>query len=676
MCGLFGIASVNTLSNKEKDFFETLGRLSLTRGKDSTGVFHMRLIKHPTPKEKEDGYTFYYGHAKDVCEPSYFFNRKEWKDIRTSQHHIYMGHNRHATIGAVTKAAAHPFVIKDGEQFLLAGMHNGTLSDYIDKNGEHHSDSHKLYERISQVGLKEALEELKERSAYALAFVDSHSQPTFFRNNKRPLYLGLTKNQNTAVWASEERFIKAAEQMYPIEIEGITLMGTNTLVKIDLQDTKVRFVIAKDFLKKEVIERHEKDYVYTASRTYGGVGYSINNPHYNYSHNSRNPRYNRREQFDMYDPSMGYHEGTYDDFDSEDEAWASQYLKDQRENTRKLLEKAAEVKSWNQPKSNGVSTIHNLHYSLETHRLIVEKSYTSKPSVKINTYLLPQNPDFMPMMKMWEEQEHERLGIPYLALNSRDEILVKINSKKKKKVKIIGKGHVNFYGWWELYEQQESAFEDWAMSSDTNKIKFVNRFDMRRMNFNSLNREAAKISKEWKALQKEQMRKRLEEEKTLAEEEAKKPPVANGASQLPAVTGLPDFITRIDQNLKEQQKKKNTIETQDESDPPFEPMKLIGVASSKKEVEESLAELFRERQGTAWTDGLVYDTGFSVDSIDLVNDKLSKGCLTCGNPQVLQDTAMWISSGEFVCHSCFHKDITKQTLPQLAGAKAGRVYRR
>lgn len=653
MCGLFGIASTGLLSLKEKEFFETLGKLSTSRGKDSTGVFQMKLIKFPTPQEKESGYKFYYNHIKDVCEPTYFFNRKDWKASRNEGNHIYMGHNRHATVGEVTKAAAHPFVIKStDDRFMLSGMHNGTLADYVDKGGEHHSDSHKLYSRIAEVGLKTALEELKEKSAYALAFVDGTGQPTFFRNSKRTLYFGLTKNKNTVVWASEERFLKAAETMHGIGLDGTSGVATNQLVKLDLFTHEVRFVIAKDYLKKEIIELHEKDYVY--------------NSHWNMNAGRHSPR--------SYVSHLGY-----DGFKSEEEAWASQYYNSQINRPSVNLPVVTSINSY----GRGIATIKSLTWNHDRGYLVVDKVYTKTPETTTTAYIYKGNADYLPLMRMWEEAEHKKLSIPYLSMNDKDEIIITLNSSKKKdKKKIVGKGHHNYVGWLDLFEQQESLFEDWALSSVADRIPFQDRFDRRLMHYNNLNKEAAELTRIWKDLEKKE---KLAKESETTESDKDLESLGNtveetveeASKEIKNLPALPNFITQ-DPSMP---KFTGLPPTKVTSTPPWEssdPLDRVKAktVSVQKEVREAFDEMFRERKGTAWTDGLFYDTGYSYDSIDSANDKLSWGCRSCGNPQVIQDTAYWINSGEFVCLSCYGKDETRQSLPQVKNSKMGKVIRR
>jgi hypothetical protein len=648
MCGLFGIASTGALSIKEKDFFESLGKISTFRGRDSTGIFAARLIKYPTPDEKNKGITFYYSQHKDICEPAYFFNRKDWKDIRTSQNHIYMGHNRYATVGGVTKAAAHPFVIHDKENdFVLAGMHNGTLYDYVDVKGEHHSDSHKLYTKISEVGLRPALEELKERSAYALVFIDGDLKPTFFRNSKRPLYFGLTKNKKTLVWASEERFIKATEALHDIGIEEITLLGTNTLVKVDVSGEEVRFVIAKDYLKKEVIELHEKEYT------------AYTNTHYNGNHISH-WRGGRRVPNDRPQYSVM---GGWDDLDAGENPLGLDtdygndiYLAAIRRQTEANLQGAST--------HTDIAYTKSVFYNPNLNRLVLEKGFRNNVSRTTTTYLYPECKDFWYYAHIWEEQEHERLGIPYLMMGKADEIICQLNAsgkkKKSKKEKVFPKSHHLYYGWLQLFEDQEQDFEMWIYAPQ--KCDFKLRFSGGSMSFNALNKEAAKITREYRAKKIElaALKKKRDEEEAAAKVDA-----SPENTELPT---LPSFITETP---------KAPVES-----PPLRGnprnkavLALPRPAGAKQEVREALDEMFRERTGTAWMDGLLYDTGWSNDAISLVVDKLSNGCQACGNPKVVQDKNMWINSEQFVCETCSNKQETKDSIPALASAKQGRVFR-
>lgn len=447
MCGLWGVASSRNLYTKELDAVESLGRLSTPRGKDSTGAVSIRF----TPKE--ENVKFRYTLRKDVCEPTYFFNRKCWKEVRQGTSQIIMGHNRHATIGNVNKKGAHPFDIRDDNgNFKLIGMHNGTLSNYVSEEEEkketYVNDSHKLYTEIAEKGFKETLEGLKEHSAYALAFITLDCKPTFFRNSGRTLFLGITEDEKVIYWASERRFLECIEKYHDIKLKDIKPLPTNTLVRINLDGDKIKSTVKLDLLEDSIIKKHEKKkpYKYNNSNNSSHV-FSSWWPDYNkgtnYNYSNKSPKIKRDNEFQSYYPKL----------------------------TEEDMQASIEYKP----------ALNHIQWSVK-----------SANNVSRTQYIQTNNPRFEILFKEWKRREFLLMSMPILS-NDEDnyDILVELPRKNgKQKIKRIPTHHDHWYGWNELYENQEMAFRrfcDCKIMGPLNKCMDV-------LHYNDMRRRAREIS--------------------------------------------------------------------------------------------------------------------------------------------------------------------------------------
>lgn len=192
-CGVWGGIS-STLSVNEIDTIRTLGAISFPRGDDSIG---MAWVAGPVDKLK-------YSYDKAVSDPyGYLYHASTinfFKSLPTPR--AIIGHNRSATIGAISRDNAHPF--RKGD---LVGVHNGTIRSLSPTVGGG-TDSEKLYELMSEKGPKEALNSL-DSGAYALVWFDSKQNKMFMiRNGERPLFYMHTKHKpGTVYFASERAFL-------------------------------------------------------------------------------------------------------------------------------------------------------------------------------------------------------------------------------------------------------------------------------------------------------------------------------------------------------------------------------------------------------------------------------------------------------------------------------------
>lgn len=183
MCGIVGcvLKQKSGFDKQTEDSFYEMLYADALRGWDSTGIIAVN----------RDADFFI---AKEAVEASMVAHQWQhgeigkamWRDGKA-----YIGHNRKATVGKVTDATAHPFVVDD----TFAMVHNGTLYNH-DKLAKTDVDSQAL-----AIVLKKAFDEedyvaaLGETladvwGAYAVACYDQkRNQIHLLRNKERPLQI-------------------------------------------------------------------------------------------------------------------------------------------------------------------------------------------------------------------------------------------------------------------------------------------------------------------------------------------------------------------------------------------------------------------------------------------------------------------------------------------------------
>lgn len=210
MCGLVGI--LGEVGKENENAFKTLVYIDAVRGMDSTGVFLF------------NGYTRKGELLKDVGGPEWFDWSTDFSTVlnKTSST-IYMGHNRAATKGEVTKENAHPFAHGD-----IVGCHNGTLfAKYtFEKGNSFGTDSEALIHHIAHNGIEDAWS--KVDGAAAISFVDTkESTVNFIRNDQRPLWFCLSEDNRILIWASELWMIQAAKSRFNAQKKWLNASSPN-----------------------------------------------------------------------------------------------------------------------------------------------------------------------------------------------------------------------------------------------------------------------------------------------------------------------------------------------------------------------------------------------------------------------------------------------------------------
>lgn len=209
MCGLVGLMSSNFLQ-KHKDCLASLLYVDTWRGQDSTGVAAIRNNADTcTLKSTIPGYEFVQGPRLST-------------HLRLNDF-LWIGHNRHGTVGRNVKTNAHPFEIDDEDGCcLLVGAHNGTLKNkhVLMDDQSFGTDSEALYNEIAKTNLRDTL--AKVEGAWALTYYD-HITEEFrvVRNKERTLYYAWEKGKKTLIWASEMWMISVCASRSGIELEEI-----------------------------------------------------------------------------------------------------------------------------------------------------------------------------------------------------------------------------------------------------------------------------------------------------------------------------------------------------------------------------------------------------------------------------------------------------------------------
>tara|TARA_Y100001951_G_C11298065_1_gene277566 strand:- start:21066 stop:22280 length:1215 start_codon:yes stop_codon:yes gene_type:complete len=211
------VGCIGKIGLKEKSAFEAMLVMDVLRGKHSTGV---------TGVKADGSWTT----AKIADVPHVLFDMKKYDKLKAQQNWVLMGHNRYATKGEINSRNAHPFEMED-----VVGCHNGTirtqwrLPDYRDFD----VDSENIFHSVQQQGLEDTLAILD--GAYALTYWDKRThQFVVVRNNERPLYYALSKDEKTLFYASEAWMINVACGRENIPIKTVVDIRKNTIYRFDI----------------------------------------------------------------------------------------------------------------------------------------------------------------------------------------------------------------------------------------------------------------------------------------------------------------------------------------------------------------------------------------------------------------------------------------------------------
>lgn len=219
MCGLIGVAGKITI--KEEKLFKQGLIVDSLRGEHSTGVAAVYKGKSAPVI------------AKQVGGPIELFNDKRFDDAMRYGVRALIGHNRYATMGAVSRHNAHPFNFDH-----IYGAHNGTLSNWSDLDGwrEFTVDSQGLYHHIANNSLEDAIS--KVTGAWALTWWDEKTQElNFLRNEQRPLFYATDEKNELLFWASEWEMLQLLLNRNNIKYQKILELPVNQWIRWPIDQT-------------------------------------------------------------------------------------------------------------------------------------------------------------------------------------------------------------------------------------------------------------------------------------------------------------------------------------------------------------------------------------------------------------------------------------------------------
>ena len=205
MCGLYGLAG--DLSYRDKDTLKILAQLSILRGEDSAGLVAVPFGKDDPQIIKTLGTSY------DL------FQTKQFDTMGVSAKRMLIGHTRKATVGGVTKRAAHPFNYDH-----IYGVHNGTLDSQRWRKlpcGEEVSDSATLYKSFAEIGARDTIEQLA--GAWACVWYDQNEDTlNILRNSQRTLFYAFSKDYKKIMWASEAWMLHIASQRSDFDMADLS----------------------------------------------------------------------------------------------------------------------------------------------------------------------------------------------------------------------------------------------------------------------------------------------------------------------------------------------------------------------------------------------------------------------------------------------------------------------
>lgn len=199
MCGIVGF--LGGFNKARFQMVEDMLEMDIVRGRDSTGVAFINN-KDVTV-------------VKDIKLPTELMVDPAYVEAARRQRHCYIGHNRAATRGSVTKDNAHPFQV--GKITLV---HNGTLNTtwQMPNRLAYDTDSECIANAINSFGIKETWRALN--GAATLVWWDNDEKTlNFASNGKRPMAFCSLEDFEGFVFSSERWTLQAAAMRNGVKLK-------------------------------------------------------------------------------------------------------------------------------------------------------------------------------------------------------------------------------------------------------------------------------------------------------------------------------------------------------------------------------------------------------------------------------------------------------------------------
>ncbi len=219
MCGIVGV--VGQIGWTQEKVFKQLLEIDSLRGRHSTGVVKVSTAGDVSIRKK----------AVDGVD----FVKLESDFIDDGVDCLLIGHNRHATKGAVNDKNAHPFTHDH-----IHGVHNGTLTRQYNLKNSHQFpvDSDNIFYDISQCGVEETATKL--HGAWTIAMYDEEIKRfQMFRNDERPMNFCFSPDYKTMYFASEAMMLEWVLSRNNVKHTEILCFKTGMLMTIDPKAAKL-----------------------------------------------------------------------------------------------------------------------------------------------------------------------------------------------------------------------------------------------------------------------------------------------------------------------------------------------------------------------------------------------------------------------------------------------------
>lgn len=200
MCGI--VAVYGNIGAEERKIFQQLLQVDVIRGKHSTGIIGVKGTDVSTYKK-----------ALSATE---FLELSKAQSIINSSDRVLIGHNRHATVGAVSDINAHPFTHGD-----ISLVHNGTLTEQwqLPDSKLFDVDSENICYAVNKLGAKEAFENTV--GAFCCMWYDSSNNSfNLVRNDQRPMWSVRNAKGDVAFFCSERELLLAILVRNRYDFEG------------------------------------------------------------------------------------------------------------------------------------------------------------------------------------------------------------------------------------------------------------------------------------------------------------------------------------------------------------------------------------------------------------------------------------------------------------------------